>query len=203
MDAATTQPARRRRRSPEEAEREIIAAAHALLQERPFRELTVDEVMRRTGLSRPSFYVYFRDRHHLILRLVEQIGNQLYDMSNRWFRGTEDGPGQLRAAVEGVVRVWLEHGPVMRALADAAADDPGVEDVYRDHIEGFVTATCEHLKREKAAGRIDGVDPAATAVALVWMNERYLYRMVSDPESRERAIETLSTIWIRTIYPGA
>ena len=55
---------RRRRRSPEVAEREIIAAAHGLLRERPFRELTVDEVMRRTELSRPSFYVHFRDRHH-------------------------------------------------------------------------------------------------------------------------------------------
>ena len=38
-------PGRRRRRSAEEAEREIIEAAEALLRERPFRELTVDEVM--------------------------------------------------------------------------------------------------------------------------------------------------------------
>jgi AcrR family transcriptional regulator len=37
------------------AEREIIAAAEELLRERPFRDLTVDEVMRRTELSRPSF----------------------------------------------------------------------------------------------------------------------------------------------------
>jgi len=202
MDAVTSQPARRRRRSPEEAEREIIAAAASLLEERPFRELTVDEVMRRTGLSRPSFYVYFRDRHHLILRLVEQIGDELFDMSNRWFRGAQDGPAQLRAAVEGVVVVYLRHGPVMRALADAAADDPEVERVYQDLIEGFVTATCEHLKRELAAGRIDSIDPPSTAAALVWMNERYLYRTAGDPASRDRAIETLSTVWIRTIYPG-
>ena len=58
------------------AEAEIVAAAEALLRERPFRELTVDEVMRRTDLSRPSFYVYFRDRHHLILRVVEHLGNE-------------------------------------------------------------------------------------------------------------------------------
>jgi AcrR family transcriptional regulator len=37
------------------AEREIIAAAEELLRERPFRDLTVDEVMRGTELSRPSF----------------------------------------------------------------------------------------------------------------------------------------------------
>src|SRR5215210_9161859 len=74
MEAVTTsQPPRRRRRSPKEAEREIITAAETLLRERPFRELTVDEVMRRTGLSRPSFYVYFKDRHELVLRVVEHL----------------------------------------------------------------------------------------------------------------------------------
>ena len=71
---------RRRRRSPEVAEREIMAAAEELLRERPFRELTVDEVMRRTELSRPSFYVYFRDRHHLVLRVVERFGAEMWTM---------------------------------------------------------------------------------------------------------------------------
>ena len=83
-------PTRRRRRSPESAEREILAAAEAFLREHPFRDLTVDEVMGRTTLSRPSFYVYFRDRHHLAVRLVEGIGGELFDMSERWLEGTGD-----------------------------------------------------------------------------------------------------------------
>src|SRR5919202_5540354 len=77
--------ARRRRRTPEAAQREIIEAAERLLKERPFREPTVDEVMRRTGLSRPSFYVYFKDRHTLLLRVVQRIGDDLQEMSERWF----------------------------------------------------------------------------------------------------------------------
>lgn len=55
-----TQNPRRRRRSPDEAEREILAAARGFLERHPFRELTIDAVMERTGLSRPAFYVYFR-----------------------------------------------------------------------------------------------------------------------------------------------
>ena len=47
--------------------------------------------MRRTDLSRPSFYVYFRDRHHLVLRVVEHLGSELYEMSDRWLRGTGEG----------------------------------------------------------------------------------------------------------------
>src|SRR5687767_2238719 len=165
---------RRRRRSPEVAEGEIIAAAEALLRERPFRELTVDEVMRRTELSRPSFYVYFRDRHHLVLRVVEHLGAKLFEMSDRWLRGSGDGPDLARQALEGIVEVYAEHGPVMRALADAAADDPGVEQAYRAIVQGFVDATARHIEAEIAAGRILPLDPVETASALVWMMERYL-----------------------------
>ena len=167
-------PARRRRRTPEVAEREIIAAAEALLRERPFRELTVDEVMRRTDLSRPSFYVYFTDRHQLVLRVVEHLGAELFSMSERWLRGTGEGPQLAREALEGVVEVFAEHGPVMRALADAAADDPGVEEAYSAIVQGFVDATARHIEQEIAAGRILPLDADETAKALVWMMERYL-----------------------------
>src|SRR3954470_9940642 len=118
---------RRRRRSPEVAEQEIIDAAEALLRERPFRELTVDEVMRRTDLSRPSFYVYFRDRHQLVLRVVEHLGGELFAMSERWYTGAGDGPQLARDAIDGIAAVFAEHGPVLRALADAAVQDPEVE----------------------------------------------------------------------------
>ena len=98
---------RRRRRTPEVAEAEIVAAAEALLRERSFRELTVDEVMRRTDLSRPSFYVYFRDRHHLMLKVVEHIGAELRTMSQRWYTGSGDGPAQVPANRIQAIDEWL------------------------------------------------------------------------------------------------
>ena len=195
-------PARRRRRTPEIAEREIIAAAEALLRERPFRALTVDEVMRRTDLSRPSFYVYFRDRHHLVLRVVEHLGSELYAMSERWLRGTGEGPELAREALEGIVTVYAEHGPVMRALADAAADDPGVEEAYSAIVENFVRATARHIEDEIAVGRILPVDPHETAKALVWMMERYLNLSFGheEPTARQTVADTLTTIWTRVLY---
>ncbi len=192
----------RRRRAPEVAEREIVAAAEALLRARPFRELTVDEVMRRTDLSRPSFYVYFRDRHHLVLRVVEQIRCELVAMSERWYRGGGDGPALVREASEGVVAVFAEHGRVLRALADAAADDPDVEAAYDALVQGFVTATARHIEREIAAGHMLPLDPAETAKALVWMMERYLSLSLGREETTdpELVTETLATIWGRVLY---
>ena len=199
---SSSEPRRRRRRTPEVAEQEIVAAAEALLRERPFRELTVDEVMRRTDLSRPSFYVYFRDRHHLVLRVVEHIGAELFSMADRWFKGEGDGPTLAREATEGIVAVFAEHGPVLRALADAAADDPGVEAVYSELVQSFIDVTAEHIRREVEAGRILPLDARETATALVWMNERYLTLSLGREPAGDRAVvaQTLVTIWSRVLY---
>jgi TetR/AcrR family transcriptional regulator, ethionamide resistance regulator len=195
-------PGRRRRRTPEVAEQEIIAAAEGLLRERPFRELTVDEVMRRTDLSRPSFYVYFRDRHHLVLRVVEHLGAELFTMSERWYKGTGEGEELAQRALEGIVGVFAEHGPVLRALADAAVDDPDVEAAYTALVQSFVDVTAEHIEAEIAAGRILPLDSYETAKALVWMMERYLQLSLGrEPLTRTQAVtDTLTTIWTRVLY---
>ena len=179
-----------------------MAAAEALLRERPFRELTVDELMRRTGLSRPSFYVYFRDRHELVLRVVEHIGGELFAMSERWYQGTGAGPALVREAIDGVVGVFAAHGPVLRALADAAPDDPRVEAAYLALLQRFVDATARHIEAEMAAGRILPLDAEQTATALTWMMERYLQLSLGRTPSRpvEEVAGVLTTIWSRVLY---
>src|SRR6476469_6261787 len=190
---------RRRRRSPAEAEQAILEAAERLLRSRPRRELTMDEVMAGTSLSRPAFYVYFRDRHDLVLRLIQSIGVELFEMADRWLTG-----GDLRAGVEGVVAVYAKHGRVLRAISDAAVDDPDVEEAYHGLVQRFIDATADHIRSEQRGGRAEGMTARRTAAALVWMNERYLSMCLGggaarQPKPREVA-DTLHQIWTRTIY---
>jgi TetR/AcrR family transcriptional regulator, ethionamide resistance regulator len=191
----------RRRRTPEAAQREIVEAAETLLRERPFRELTVDEVMRRTGLSRPSFYVYFKDRHELVLRVVAHLQEELLAVANRWYESIGGGPAVLREAMDALVGVYSEHSAVMRALADAAADDRDVEEAYTGLLQVFVEATAGHIDQEIAAGTIEPLDAAEAANALVWMGERYLYHSFGpDRVPTGRVVATLATLWSRALY---
>jgi TetR/AcrR family transcriptional regulator, ethionamide resistance regulator len=188
---------RRRRRSPAEAEREILESAERFLRERPLRELTIDEVMAGTGLSRPAFYVYFRDRHDLVLRLIGEIGSELFEMADIWLKG-----GDLRAGLEGVVAVYAKHGPVLRAISDAAVDDPDVEKAYHGLVQRFIDATAEHIRLEQKGGRAEGMTARRTAAALVWMNERYLSMCLGNnkPMKPRDVADTLAQIWTRTLY---
>jgi TetR/AcrR family transcriptional regulator, ethionamide resistance regulator len=205
VSGSSTLPVRRRRRTPEQAEAEIVRAAEALLRERPFRELTVDEVMRRTELSRPSFYVYFRDRHHLVLRVVEHIGGELFALADRWFHGGQDGPAEVRSAMNGIVGAFRDHGPVLRGLSDAARDDRRVEEVYGGLVQRFIDATAEHIRVEQRRGHVLSGDPDELAKALMWMGERYLLETLGQPSDVEPAIvaEILTTVWNRTLYGRA
>ena len=193
---------RRRRRTPEVAEQEIIAAAEALLRERPFRELTVDEVMRRTDLSRPSFYVYFRDRHHLVLRVVEHIGGELFTMSDRWYPGEGDGRALVRdgdrrhrrgvrRARAGAARAGRRGG--RRSRRRARLPPPRAELHRRDGAAH--PARDGGRPRARARARRDGdgarVDDGALPDARP--------RPRAAPRA-QRARETLETIWARVLY---
>ena len=198
-------PSRRPKHDPSESEREILEAAEALLREKPFRELSVKEVMARTGLKRPAFYVHFKDRHELALRVVQSIGEELNDMADHWFDG-DDPRADARRALEGIVAVYREHGPVVRALSDAATTDARVEAAYRSLVEDFIAATTRHIREEQAKGRVRAIpDVDEAARALIWMEERYLSETLgrvpqADPEI---VVEVLHDIWVRTLYAGA
>jgi AcrR family transcriptional regulator len=199
--AQTKESRKRRRRSPESAEREILEAAEQVLRERPFRDLSVDEVMARTTMSRPSFYVYFRDRHHLLVRLVEGIGRELFEGANVWLA---DG-GDVRASLGSVAAVYAQHGLVLGAIADATGHDPDVEATYRALIDRFVDATAARIAADIAAGRIEPLEPRESARALVWMSERYLKETLGRLPQTPIAtvVETLPEIWTRALYgPG-
>jgi AcrR family transcriptional regulator len=197
-------PVKRRRRSRQAAQAEIVSAAEVFLRGRPFRELSVEEVMAGTSLSRSSFYVYFRDRHDLLLRVVEQIGDELFAMADRWLSGGGDPADDVWQALTGVVDVYATHGSVMRAIADASAVDREVETVYHALIQRFIDATAAHIREELAAGRAAPVaEPDDCAFALVWMTERYLSLSLGAPPRRvsnETAVRTLNDIWLRGLY---
>ena len=195
---------KRERRRPEESEREILDAAEQLLRERPLSEITVGELMARTRLGRSSFYLYFDDLYDLVARLLARLEAALWEPAERWIEGTEGSPEEdIRRALGGVVSVWVAHGPVLRAIAEASLHDREVASLWRDGvIERFIEAVTDRLTEEMRRGRIDQLHARQTATALLLMNERYLMDTLGRvPQADAKMVaETLDRIWVRTLY---
>jgi len=168
--------------------------------------------MVRTGLSRPAFYAYFRDRYEVVTRLLEEIGGPLFALDWRWLSGGGDEAREVLVdALRAGSRTFVEYGPVLRAIADAAGYDARVEQVYRyGLIERLVGAVARRISRDVEAGLSPSdIDPQEAARALVLMTERYLLDAFGRPErrpsrrEREAVLATLEEIWVRTLYgPG-
>jgi len=192
----------RRRRRPEEAEREILAAAESLLRERPSHEVTVMAVMERTTLSRKSFYVYFRDRHDLIARLVSPLRAEL-NARIEAARAAHDSPrDQTRAMFTEGARAYVEHGSLLRALRESSAHDEDARRVWREFTEPPIAKSAARISEETKAGRSHGLNAGVVARALITMNQACFFdQLVDDPSADPRAlVEALAEIWTRTIY---
>ena len=200
--ATTPDRPRRRRRRPEEAEREILEAAEQLFRERPSHEVTVMAVMERTTLSRKSFYGYFRDRHDLIARLVAPLRREI---DTRWAElrvAQDDVRGWARSGFLVVAHVYMEHGELLRALRESSGLDEDAERVWREFTDPPIATFASLIRAETAAGRSRGLDPDATARALITMNlgcffEQLIGRPRANPEP---LVDLLVEIWTRTIY---
>jgi AcrR family transcriptional regulator len=199
-------PARRARQREQRqgTRRQILAAADRFLREHPFRELSVEVVMAETGLTRTAFYRHFDDVTELVLRLLDELGEELYPIAERW--GAEAGSAYPTAAVEGlqdVVDFFARNGALIRAIVEAAVTDEQIEHAYRAALEGFVAITTTTLDRLVQLGRLEVPDTRALARALNLMNEAYLLdEFGGGAGDRTVALETLTTIWLRALGPG-
>jgi TetR/AcrR family transcriptional regulator, ethionamide resistance regulator len=190
------------RRTREEIEAAVRAATLELAEEMPFKDLTVDQIARAAGISRTAFYFYFRSKHDLLRAAMEEVSDETYREADRWWHGEGEPRVLIKAAIEGVVAVYLRHANLMRVGQEVAMYDAEMGDLWQELIDRFITATADHLRRERAAGRLRALDPEETAESLVWMMERcnYVYLGLGRRDSRH-VVETLTAIWYHALYP--
>jgi len=184
---------------PAELARErILAAARALLAQRPFAELTVGSLMAEAGLARTVFYRHFDDLPSLAPELLPDADDPLVDRVRS--RAAQQTPQEIaREMVEGLVAVFAEHGRLVRAIDDAARRDPAVA----ERMERALVAP-----RELIAGLLRGApnpppQPAESARVLMATHRAYLLDAFGAGEassaSRTAACEALHALWERLL----
>lgn len=198
---ALRQPASRRR-TREEVQADVRAALVELLGERTFKDVTIDELARRAGLSRTAFYFYYPAKNEVLMEAAEAAAVEIYAEADRWWHGSGPPEQLIREALEGIANVYCAHGDILRAALEVTAYDPEFRAFYWALIRRFVDATAEHLKREIEAGRARRLDAELVAESLVWMAERCAYAFfLMEGRPPSEAIDPLTAIWVHAVYP--
>ena len=180
--------------------------AERLLEKRPLHEISVDDLARGAGISRPTFYFYFASKDAVLLtlldRMVEEARSNRGDALERF---AEDPPRWLRHAITAIYETFR-----VTPRRDRSRPRTRARPARRSAISGRGSwrassqETTAAIEAERARGAApDGIPARDLAIALNSMNERVLQATFAGhgpTVAEEDVIDVLLSVWLGAIY---
>jgi AcrR family transcriptional regulator len=183
----------------------ILTTAERLLEDRTLSEISIDDLARGAGISRPTFYFYFASKDAVLLALLDRVVEQGQTAAGDVLDHLADDPrARWREAISAFYQAFRSHRAATLACAQVRATNAEVRQLWATVMEGWVacTATAIEAERERGAAPI-GLPARDLAVALNSMNERVLYATFADDGpavAESSAVDVLLDIWLNSIY---
>jgi AcrR family transcriptional regulator len=196
------------RPSGDDRELAILTTAERLLSERPVSAISVDDLARGAGISRPTFYFYFASKDAVLLTLLDRVVAEADAARHAAFGGRATGPREgWRRAITAYFETFRAHRSLTLAWAEARSANAEIRELWAQVFEGWVRQCAQAIETERSRGAAP-TGPAARdlAVALTSMNERVLYATFTGDGptiSEDGVVDVLLEIWLRTIYGTA
>ena len=136
-DVLETRPETRRRRKAERPQ-EIVEAAFAEFSRNGYAVTTLDQIAERAGVTKGTIYVYFENKEHLFISMVQEAMQASLDTIQEMFERHEGSTADLlRAQFSFIYQHLVEdrrRREVVRMLIAEASRFPKLADRYYDEI---------------------------------------------------------------------
>ena len=206
--ASPTRASRGRRTarpSGDDRELAILETATRLLDERPLHDISVDDLAKGAGISRPTFYFYFPSKDAVLMTLIERV---IVEADSALESQSDQAPTDRydfwRTGINYFFEGFGTHKGVSRAGYEARATISEAGALWSRFMQKWIDNTVRIIEAERARGEAPVTLPAADlATALNLMNERVLIAAFADERPavpEDHALDTLVHIWITTIY---
>ncbi len=201
----TSRGRRSARPSGDDRELAILTTLEQLLEDRALTEISVDELAKGAGISRPTFYFYFPSKEAVLLTLLDRLVNE----ADSALLTLAENPGadrdhMWRTGINVFFETFGSHKAVARAAVDAMSTSAEVRGLWSTFMQKWITFTASAIEAEREDGTAPNTLPAQElATALTLMNERTMFasfggQQPSVPEAH--VLDTLVHIWVSSIY---
>ncbi len=196
------------RPSGDDRELAILTTAERLLGEKTLAEISVDDLAKGAGISRPTFYFYFPSKDAVLLTLLDRVVTEADAALREGFGAGAAGPADgWRRAITAYYETFRSHRALTLAWAEARSTNAEVRALWAQVFDGWVERSAAAIEAERTSGAAPAGLPARDlAVALNSMNERVLYATFSGdgPAVAESdAVDVLLGVWLSAIYGSA
>jgi AcrR family transcriptional regulator len=183
----------------------ILSTAERLMAERPFADISVDDLARGAGISRPTFYFYFRSKDAVLLKLLDRVvAESEAAAAEALTRAAAEPRDRARLVIETMFRTFQRHRAVTSACAERRLVDPEIRRRWARVLESWVDDTQRMIEHERLCGAApDGIPARTLAIALSSMNERVVGGSLLDDQpalASDDVMDVLVHVWLGAIY---
>ncbi|MEV4466417.1 TetR/AcrR family transcriptional regulator [Micromonospora echinofusca] len=205
--SATGRGRRAARSAGDERESAILSTAERLLRERAFADISIDDLARGAGISRPTFYFYFPSKDAVLLTLLDRVTEEADAAAGDVLeRLAEDPRARWRELIHRFHETFGAHRAVVLACAQVRGTNAEVRRLWAAVLERWVHAIETAIEAERRRGAApDGIPARDLAIALNSMNERVWYATFAGdgPAVAEAdVVDVLRDVWLAAIYRG-
>ena len=159
-----------RRMGRPETRARLVEAAADLFYEQGIQRTSVEQVIERAGLSRPTLYQHFRSKEELLRAVLERWAARRQELLGEILEDSSRPPEDRLLGVFRFFERWFEEGGFRGCgLVNASVEIPGPEDAGREIIarhKAWMTGALAAVAREGGMAR-----PRALARSLVLLIE--------------------------------
>ncbi|MBO0679825.1 TetR/AcrR family transcriptional regulator [Mycolicibacterium sp. S2-37] len=203
--ASEARPSRGRRSarpSGDDREQAILATAEQLLDQRGFADISVDDLAKGAGISRPTFYFYFPSKEAVLLTLWERVIREADTALEALPTETADGRDVWRPGIKVFFDTFGAHRGV--TVAASGSDNADVRKVFSTFMQKWIDFTAATIEAERKRGAAPTTVPAHDiATALNLMNERTLlaaFAAETPAIPTGRVLDSLVHVWTCAVY---
>lgn len=181
---------KRRMRAPERRE-QLLTVARQVFGRSGFHSVSMEEVAREAGVTKPILYDHFDSKEALYLALIETDALDLEERVRAALRAPTGNRERIREAYRAYFEFVDEHAEgfslFLREAVNPVQLSPQVS-----HVRERILAEVAGLIVEGSAGKVADQDAMTVAVGLVAMVEAGAQRSPGgDPDHRRREVDAL------------
>jgi AcrR family transcriptional regulator len=192
------------RPSGDDREAAILATAERLLEDKAFADISVDDLAKGAGLSRPTFYFYFPSKDAVLLSLFTRV---IIEADSALDALTANPPAEPKAlwrdGINVFVRTFGAHRSVSLA-AEQSRNNQEICDLWSTFMQKWVAHSAAIIDVERARGAAPHTLPARDlSTALNLLNEKVMLTSFAGEVPAlpgERVLDTLVHVWLTSIY---
>ncbi len=193
------------RPSGDDRELQILATAERLLEEKSLGAISVDDLARGAGISRPTFYFYFPSKDAVLLTLLDRVVAEADTALAAVFDSPAGSPREgWSRALSAYHDTFRRHRALTVAWPEARTRSAAVRELWAEVLERWVQRCATAIEAERARGAAPA-GPAARdlAIALTSMNERVIYASLSGDGpavAADDVVPVLLRVWLTAVY---